>query len=712
MGTRTIAYNQGPGLSEKHSTRKVAPTPSIQRITDGFNGLTPYSREMQISPDHPSFTLQAYPTSTSLFDDDEDEHAAVFDSLIPSSPSPGPSKKRILTRPSTVRQLRDHSRRIPGGKKKSHRIAPVVSAESAEKQQRRDRQKPYAPDPFLADSMSILRSFEHFNLPIPSEEVEATEQSSNWAYGPLSSPIRLVSEPPRSPIRSRISVEILPGQRTRPNKNLQRRSPTSLVPSRHHKGRLHRSRPAPQSRRPLPLCGPNALVGQHVITYFHLLKDARTKRRHAVSRQNALVNFTALAAMRARCFEHFERVDAWKNLLADIGQGCWWWPAPAQRDVAQVVEEVQVDCLVGGVAVESEGDAAVVDALVTSVAPPSPVREAVTAAAPSRRRQRSDSPVEQAPAVRSRQRARLATPEERERARRAEAAQLRVSVTTSTIAAGSVIPTSSAANRDEDAVSAEVDAHRDRTASRTSARRVQEAAWALSSDRAAAQRRRLGRTTAPLDAAPIAAVRHVSELNPAWLQASRPSAPVEVEINVAEPEEDEATDTESESGSTVSDPPAYDSATYPRHIPCPPHVRPRLPPTPVHRLPSYATNRYSRRSPSPPPPYNAETDRQTLILPMFIGEDDDDEDENAVAGVAVSAASEQRVVGAFPSSIGDGWGQDEGRRNRFDAALEMEEGADADLIDELTGGFEGEREREGSVVGAIGGFFRGFFGRR
>jgi hypothetical protein len=97
---------------------------------------------------------------------------------------------------------------------------------------------------------------------------------------------------------------------------------------------------------------------------------------------------------------------------------------------------------------------------------------------------------------------------------------------------------------------------------------------------------------------------------------------------------------------------------------------------------------------------------------MFIGEDDDDEDGNAVAAVAVSAASEQRVVGAFPSSSGDGWGHDEGRRNRFDAALEMEEGADADLIDELTGGFEGEREREGSVVGAIGGFFRGFFGRR
>jgi len=34
--------------------------------------------------------------------------------------------------------------------------------------------------------------------------------------------------------------------------------------------------------------------------------------------------------------------------------------------------------------------------------------------------------------------------------------------------------------------------------------------------------------------------------------------------------------------------------------------------------PAYVPNRYSRRTPSPPPPYNALTDRDTLVHPVFM----------------------------------------------------------------------------------------------
>jgi hypothetical protein len=117
-----------------------------------------------------------------------------------------------------------------------------------------------------------------------------------------------------------------------------------------------------------------------------------------------------------------------------------------------------------------------------------------------------------------------------------------------------------------------------------------------------------------------------------------------------------------------------------------------------------------RRTPSPPPPFNAQTDCQTLIAPRFI--DDDEEDEYEVdnddvfrrspsvrhaALVAVpprarlSSTWEQvavndppRVVGAFPEMnnllppVEILAPNPIHTRSSFEAALDMEEGDEAD----------------------------------
>ena len=142
---------------------------------------------------------------------------------------------------------------------------------------------------------------------------------------------------------------------------------------------------------------------------------------------------------------------------------------------------------------------------------------------------------------------------------------------------------------------------------------------------------------------------------------------------------------ESSGSSSPSEPPQYEFPFYPIVIPRPAHLRERRnmsSTSAVFSPPGYVRNlRYRSISPSPPPPYNASTDRETLVEPMFI--EDDPEEEAMLArirpsGLFRSPSRNQAVVGAFPESqeiaverrvVGPTQG-----RSAWDAALELEEG--------------------------------------
>lgn len=160
-----------------------------------------------------------------------------------------------------------------------------------------------------------------------------------------------------------------------------------------------------------------------------------------------------------------------------------------------------------------------------------------------------------------------------------------------------------------------------------------------------------------------------------------------------------------------SGPPDYDSEPdlpvlmpYPVRLGAPPRRRP----DPPVLLPEYIDNvyRYSRRSPSPPPPYNAHTDRQTLVAPVFIDEDEDNDDQRVLDRLPVVA--EPIIVGAFPGAhAAPALRQEPAYRNGFDAALDIEEGVAGDDEEQVEGlfGDEGAGEAEAApVLGAIGGW--------
>ena len=211
----------------------------------------------------------------------------------------------------------------------------------------------------------------------------------------------------------------------------------------------------------------------------------------------------------------------------------------------------------------------------------------------------------------------------------------------------------------------------------------------------------------PMITTPFAALLSLPEPEP-----ESPSMEAEVEEALFAPS--------SPVSSVMSDPPEYEPPTPPLRLTLPRHLRPRPPPlAPSNEVPAYgwlaeqSGGSYNRRRrPSPPPPFNAQTDCQTLIAPHFIDEDEDDEDEveaddvfrrspsvrgSALAAVpvrprfsnmreAVAAPASPRIVGAFP----DGGNllppvemlapTPVHARSSFEAALDMEEGDEADDV--------------------------------
>lgn len=255
--------------------------------------------------------------------------------------------------------------------------------------------------------------------------------------------------------------------------------------------------------------------------------------------------------------------------------------------------------------------------------------------------------------------------------------------------------------------------------------------------------------------APASPVRYFSALHAVWDDSSDDATEVDEEerLVIEEEEErlevlDEIDDTESvmsadSVSTTVSAPPVYDEAVprripYPRRLGAPPV---RQPVEPV--LPRYqAQLRVAARSPSPSPPYNAQTDRQTLIAPIFL----DDDEVAPVAPIPIRAAApallaeeprtrpnaererrhqaqssrlshthrslyeqQRAVLSEIYASEG---------RDGFDAALDMEEGeqirAAIELIDSVDAREQGQergREQERGQAGQgglLGGIIRWF----
>jgi hypothetical protein len=210
----------------------------------------------------------------------------------------------------------------------------------------------------------------------------------------------------------------------------------------------------------------------------------------------------------------------------------------------------------------------------------------------------------------------------------------------------------------------------------------------------------------PAITTPFAALIALPELEP-----EAPSLEAEVEDALFAPS--------SPGTSVMSDPPEYEPPTPPIRLALPLHLRPRpAPPAPSNEVPAYgwlaeqSGGSYNRRrTPSPPPPFNAQTDCQTLIAPHFIDDDEDDEEEEeqeedgvyprsptirvarpAAAPVrrpqrpeeAIAARALPRIVGAFPETtnllppVEIIAPTPIHTRSSFEAALDMEEGDEAD----------------------------------
>jgi len=166
---------------------------------------------------------------------------------------------------------------------------------------------------------------------------------------------------------------------------------------------------------------------------------------------------------------------------------------------------------------------------------------------------------------------------------------------------------------------------------------------------------------------------------------------------------------ESSGSPSLSEPPEYEFPFYPVVIPRPAHLRPR----PANRTratgastpPRYLRDlHYGSRSPSPPPPYNASTDRHTIFI------EDDPEEEAMLSRIRPSGrfgspSPVQSIVGAFPEPQPSLLAPIPVRipgRSAWDAALELEEGEE-DIVEDA---FEEEVARDVveqvPVLGQIG----------
>ncbi|WWC63534.1 uncharacterized protein I303_106137 [Kwoniella dejecticola CBS 10117] len=193
----------------------------------------------------------------------------------------------------------------------------------------------------------------------------------------------------------------------------------------------------------------------------------------------------------------------------------------------------------------------------------------------------------------------------------------------------------------------------------------------------------------------------------------------------------------------ISEPPEYE---FPFHSIASARSMPRIRRMIIRPdvLPDYAPDRWNNRSPPPPPPYNARTDCQTLIAPVFIEDDEDDDDhidtrsdgeddgEEALISPMIAsrvptgsrrriASPEPRVIGSFPSRALFQPTPIPARSRlidpirSFENALELEEGIEEET-DDVEGHLDGDAEEgqeEAEDVGPTGrvaGVFQRVFG--
>nr|ODN86190.1 hypothetical protein L203_04308 [Cryptococcus depauperatus CBS 7841] len=176
-----------------------------------------------------------------------------------------------------------------------------------------------------------------------------------------------------------------------------------------------------------------------------------------------------------------------------------------------------------------------------------------------------------------------------------------------------------------------------------------------------------------------------------------------------------------------SDPPEYDPPTHPlggfpsrtfepempfiRHVPH--RSRPHTPPRQTEHLPSYAVYGWSQRTPSPPPPYNAQVDGGRLIAPRFVldeGDVSEDEADYELSDRHHPGPSEPVIVGAFPTLQRERTvrmitpAPEIESARAFEAAIDLEEG-------EVVDGILDEEESDEQPVGTLQRMIRFFWGR-
>ena len=154
----------------------------------------------------------------------------------------------------------------------------------------------------------------------------------------------------------------------------------------------------------------------------------------------------------------------------------------------------------------------------------------------------------------------------------------------------------------------------------------------------------------------------------------------------------------------LSDPPEYEPPPVPVTLPVPRHLRPRRlarssgRPEPVPSYPwlsPLSGGEYSRHSPSPPPPFNALTDSHTLIAPVFIDEDDEDDEwmnhvapsgfrppsPGMVGSFPLTSHANPSIVAPVPMRAFDFDYHVTQGRSAWEAALDLEEGAEEDMVE-------------------------------
>ncbi|KAK4689176.1 hypothetical protein P7C73_g929, partial [Tremellales sp. Uapishka_1] len=192
-------------------------------------------------------------------------------------------------------------------------------------------------------------------------------------------------------------------------------------------------------------------------------------------------------------------------------------------------------------------------------------------------------------------------------------------------------------------------------------------------------------------------------------QARESSTSTTQSVSVSQVDEDISPGFVAPSASAGVSPPRYEFPFFPIIQPRPRHAPTRS----IRRVsgpnepPIYVSHAYNRRSPSPPPPYNARTDRQTLIAPVFIA--DDLEEEATLRDIRPDGGAvlprprivTPTIVGAFPVESAIVTPVSVRPRSAWEAALDLEEGEEVeDAFDEVV---------HRPVLGTLGRWFGGLW---